>query len=187
MVRYLAQRARVISYLIPVLLDTSLGPIWERLSAVSKPHWWLSCGRTLAISFQLLPMSRICLSLCSSAAVHGVFVRLRFLPLLSSDSRFGMDTLAEELLSAIGIAGGGFRSNCLVSLVGLREAGLLRGFGAGREGGFVSSVARGATGSCEGGGSSADCGGNSVLETPVLGRLDEGGVLSRGISSNGGK
>lgn len=31
---------------------------------------------TFAISAQLLPVSRICRSLCSSAAVHGVFVRL---------------------------------------------------------------------------------------------------------------
>jgi hypothetical protein len=33
-------------------------------------------GVTFAISLQLFPVSRICLSLCSSAAVHGVFVRL---------------------------------------------------------------------------------------------------------------
>jgi hypothetical protein len=31
---------------------------------------------TFAISAQLFPVSRICLSRCSSAAVHGVFVRL---------------------------------------------------------------------------------------------------------------
>lgn len=35
--------------------------------------------RTLAISLQLRPASRIVLSLCSSSAVHGVFVRPFFL------------------------------------------------------------------------------------------------------------
>lgn len=34
--------------------------------------------RTLAISAQLFPWSRICLSLSSSAGVHGVLVRLFF-------------------------------------------------------------------------------------------------------------
>lgn len=105
-----------------------------------------------------------------------MFVRLRFLPLLSSESRLGIDTIAEELLSAKGAAGGGLRSNCLVSLVGLRDAALLRGFGAEREGGWVSSVARGVTGICEGGGSSAESGGDEVLGTPVRGRLGGGGV-----------
>lgn len=33
---------------------------------------------TFAISLQLWPASRICFSLCSSAGVHGVFVRLFF-------------------------------------------------------------------------------------------------------------
>jgi len=34
------------------------------------------CFSTFAISLQLLPASRICFSRCSSAGVHGVFVRL---------------------------------------------------------------------------------------------------------------
>lgn len=37
-------------------------------------------GQTLAISAQVLPASRIALSLCSSSAVHGVFVRPFFFP-----------------------------------------------------------------------------------------------------------
>lgn len=36
------------------------------------------CFSTFAISLQLFPASLICLSLCSSAGVHGVFVRLFF-------------------------------------------------------------------------------------------------------------
>lgn len=107
-----------------------------------------------------------------------MFVRLRgFLPALSSESKFGIDRLAEELLSAIAVAGGGLRSKWRISLVGLLEAARLRGFVDGREGGFVSSVDRGVTGTCEGGGSSADRGGDDVLGTPTFERLGGGGVL----------
>jgi len=110
-----------------------------------------------------------------------VFVRLRFLLLLSSDSRLGIDTLAEEPGSITGAAGGGgLRSNCLVSLVG--DAALLRGLGAAREGGLVSSVARGTIGTGEGGRISTDRGGDDALDKAVLGRLDGGGVLSEWIS-----
>ena len=67
-------------YLIPMLLNTPFGSRWERLTISSQ----LSDiniensggGQTLAISAQLLPASRICLSLNSSAGVQGVFVRL---------------------------------------------------------------------------------------------------------------
>lgn len=106
-----------------------------------------------------------------------MFVRLRFLLLLSSDNRLGIDTLAEEPGSiTVAAGGGGLRSNCLVSLVGLREAALLRGLGAAREGGLVSRVARGTIGTGEGGGISTDRGGDDALDKAVLGRLDGGGV-----------
>ena len=36
------------------------------------------CFSTFAISLQLFPASLICFNLCSSAGVHGVFVRLFF-------------------------------------------------------------------------------------------------------------
>lgn len=43
-------------------------------------QWFLDlCVSTFAISLQLFPASLIVLSLCSSAGVHGVFVRLFFL------------------------------------------------------------------------------------------------------------
>jgi hypothetical protein len=75
-------------YLIPVLLHTSFCSARERLRA--KPQSMVctfSCiclsmhtrmFHTFAISAQLLPASLIFLSLCSSAAVHGVLVRLFF-------------------------------------------------------------------------------------------------------------
>jgi hypothetical protein len=73
------------SYLIPVLLDTTLCSLGERLPLHSVSH---SCATptsnitrvylTFAISAQLFPASRIVLSLCSSAGVQGVFVRLFF-------------------------------------------------------------------------------------------------------------
>jgi len=91
-----------------------------------------------------------------------------------------METAAEELLSAIGAAGGGLRLKCVVSPVGLPEAARLREFGAGRPGGLVSSVPRGTVGTCEGGGRSSDCGGDDVPGRPVLGRLKGGGVLQVG-------
>ncbi len=71
-----------------MFLHTSFRPGWERLQAkfslrcagvlstCLSMHAWTS--RTFAISAQLLPASLIFLSLCSSAAVHGVFVRLFF-------------------------------------------------------------------------------------------------------------
>lgn len=141
--------------------------------------------RTFAISLQVLPLSRICFRRCSSAAVHGVLVRLFFLPPLSSDRSAGIDTLAEPPLSATPmLVGGGLRSSCRVSVAGLREAGLFRGFGAG--GGFVSSMVEGAAGRCDDGGGGgrgggsrpADLGGEDTPEL-VLGRFEGGGVLCR--------
>jgi hypothetical protein len=72
------------TYLIPVLLDTSFCPAGKCLLnkfqsmtftfPCSCSHTWTF--HTLAISAQLLPASLIVFSLCSSAAVHGVLVRL---------------------------------------------------------------------------------------------------------------
>lgn len=96
-----------------------------------------------------------------------------------------MDTLAEPPLSATPmLVGGGLRSSCRVSVAGLREAGLFRGFGAG--GGFVSSMVEGAAGICDddddggggrGGGIPADLGGGEDTPELVLGRFEGGGVL----------
>jgi hypothetical protein len=78
------------TYLIPVLLHTAFCPARKRLKASLSlspslyfvPLLMLSRTskkfHTFAISAQLLPASLIVLSLCSSAAVHGVLVRLFF-------------------------------------------------------------------------------------------------------------
>ena len=57
---------------------------------------------TFAISLQLLPVSRICLSLCSSPADQGVLVLPRFLP-LSSVSKAGIDTFVLDSVGADGV------------------------------------------------------------------------------------
>jgi len=133
------------------------------------------CGPpTLAMSLQVLPVSRICFSLCSSAAVHGVFVRLRFL-LLSSESSAGIETFV-VLLSP---TGGG-----RVSSVGLDGVCLLRGFEDDiNGGGAVFRVVNGGTGSDERGGSSDDLGGDGFAELAVRGRLAGGGVLIQAVNT----
>jgi hypothetical protein len=78
------------AYLVPVLLHTAFCSLREGLLLVSylklesrepsqqtlRRGLYESGASTFAISLQLLPASLIVLSLCSSAAVHGVFVRL---------------------------------------------------------------------------------------------------------------
>jgi hypothetical protein len=78
---------------------------------------------TFAISLHVFPASRICLSLCSSPAVHGVLVLpVRFLPLSSVNSE-GIDTLAlEASVGRDNEVPGGRVSSCL----GLLERGRLR-------------------------------------------------------------
>ena len=75
------------TYLVPMLLYASFCPLGECLVQATVSTSSLdrsSCDvdspaeHTFAISLQLCPASRICFSLCSSAAVHGVFVRLFF-------------------------------------------------------------------------------------------------------------
>lgn len=128
----------------------------------------------------MLPVSRICFSLCSSAAVHGVFVlAFRGLSLLSGDRSAGIDTFAAELLSvAGGLDDGGFTSSLFCSAAGLLDAGRLRGFGGeATGGGRVFSMDRGSIGTgkdCKG---SIVLGGDETPELAVLGRLVGGGVL----------
>ena len=67
--------------LVPVLLHAALGTGGKRLCGASVARGAKIRDRksqTLAISAQLLPESRICLSLSSSAGVQGVFVRFFF-------------------------------------------------------------------------------------------------------------
>lgn len=90
-------RVELRRYLVPMLLYTAFSPCGKCLSCVSTRYQTLThqtidrskmilrrleedVGQTLAISLQVLPASRIAFSLCSSSAVHGVFVRPFFLP-----------------------------------------------------------------------------------------------------------
>lgn len=63
-----------------MLFDATFSPCWEGLEGrrVSEAITSDKEVRTLAISPQLLPASRIVFSLCSSAGLHGVFVLLFF-------------------------------------------------------------------------------------------------------------
>lgn len=74
------------TYLVPMLLDTPFSSSWKGLVRYQTlqhvPQFIIHL--TLAISLQLLPKSRICLSLCSSSAVHGVLVLPFFLGGLST-------------------------------------------------------------------------------------------------------
>lgn len=94
--------AELTTHLVPVLLHTSFSSLRESLyqfqcqtDSFTRPHFSTSSEicrlynltsrrsltrkeLTLAISAQLLPASRMFFSLCSSAGVHGVFVRLFF-------------------------------------------------------------------------------------------------------------
>lgn len=69
--------------LVPVFLDTALSACRKSLVdygllvidfGKSIHGGQEHVGQTLAISLQVLPESRMVLSLCSSSAVHGVFV-----------------------------------------------------------------------------------------------------------------
>lgn len=109
----------------------------------------------------------------------------RGLSLLSADRSAGMETLAAELLSAIGILdGGGFKfSGGLCSTAGLLDSGLLRGFGGETTGGgIVFNIDRGSIGTGGGGGCkiSTGLGDDEIPELAVLGRLAGGGVLITG-------
>lgn len=143
------------AYLVPMFLDTTFSPVWECLSQ-SRLFWSETGRRTLAISLHDLLLSRICLSLCSSEAVQGVFVRVFFLLLLSSESNDGIDIveIPPDSLSigAFG-TGGGLRFNGRDSVTGLRDACLFRELDAG--GGAVSSVVLGYVGGGNGLGKSA--------------------------------
>lgn len=90
---------------------------------------------TFAISLQLWPASRICLSRCSSWGVHGVLVRPRFL-LESSVSKAGMETL--------GVVGSAVPGGSVFSF-GLCEARRLRWLGGDDGGGRRSALGLGAS------------------------------------------
>lgn len=108
---------------------------------------------TFAISLQLFPTSRICFSLCSSAAVHGVLVRpVRFLP-LSSLSNEDIDTLD------VGSGRGRVVPGGSVSSFGLFEARRLRELCIGVIGGGTSDTGVLGGGNCV-------VGGGMVLNVP---------------------
>lgn len=162
-----------IFYLVPMLLDTAFSPVRESLhcSAIIRLNY---DSPTLAMSLQVLPASRICFNLCSSAAVHGVFVRLRFLP-LSSERSAGIETL----VVLVSPTGGGRVSN-----LGLGGACLFRGFEDGvNGGGAVFRIVGGGTGIDGGGGSSYVLGGDEFAEAAFRGRLAGGGVLEEVVST----
>ena len=136
---------------------------------------------TLAISFQVLPASRICFSLCSSAADHGVFVLVvRFLLVLSSDNSDGIETLVADPASMEDDVGGGLKFKGRGSAAGLPEAGRFRKLeGADAGGGIVLKevVVRDSTGREGGTGISTFLWGDEGPELMVLGRFAGGGVL----------
>lgn len=103
-------------------------------------HVWRG-GLTLAISLHVLPASRICLSLCSSTAVQGVFVRLLFLLDSSECTRFPIARGPAELLSLGDNTGGGLGSSTTPG-----DAGLFREPELGGRGGGAVLRGRGSTG-----------------------------------------
>lgn len=118
-----------------MLLYTALGSGGKRLSHHQTSLDSHKAHITLAISLQLLPVSRICFSRCSSAAVHGVFVLpVRFLP-LSSLSREGIETF--ELCSG---GRGRVVPGGSVSSLGLFEARRFRGLAGGDLGGGTNDT-----------------------------------------------
>lgn len=153
-----------------MLLHATFRPIGESLD---ESEIWRSFASllTLAISLHDLPSSRICFNLCSSAAVHGVLVRLLFFA-LSSDSNDGIETLV--LLGSAAVGG-------RISKDGL--AALFRGLvGDKSGGGAVSRVVGGEEMIDDGGGSSIGLGGEALLEALVRGRLAGGGVLRHKVN-----
>jgi hypothetical protein len=139
--------------------------------------------RTFAISPQLLPASRIVFSLCSSAAVQGVFVLPFFLPPSSGGARVGAGlggaaNVAAALLPSSGAGGLEGDPGGLVS--GLLEA--RRFLGLGDVGGKVEKVVPVAAG-CEGLGTStgavaAGSAAGAVVDADTFCRFWEGGDLS---------
>ena len=118
------------SYLVPMLFDTAFCPVGERLPHISMDV--LCCilsHATFAISPQLLPSSRILFNVCSSCAVHGVFVLGFF---LLSPSREASEIGAPLLDGPRGDAGGGIVFKGLLIGSGLAgDRGRLRGFDGG--------------------------------------------------------
>jgi hypothetical protein len=94
--------APVNPYLVPVLLDATFGSAWKCLSRQSQSRPGADTvadvgSLTFAISAQLFPASLMFFNLCSSAGVHGVFVRL-FLGggSMGADAKLGSPMPAED-------------------------------------------------------------------------------------------
>jgi hypothetical protein len=102
-------------YLVPVLLHAALCSLGKCLTLIGQ-HIRTSCTlrasepvrpcfHTFAISLQLFPASLICLSLCSSAGVHGVLVLL-FLGLGSSSAGGGAGLASAPCEAEANVAAG---------------------------------------------------------------------------------
>ena len=106
------------TYLVPMLFDAAFSSSWKGLPTNETLTLSYDLSHlTLAISLQLLPKSRICLSRCSSSAVHGVLVLPFFLGVVSAippeiSDMAGATTpepgIAEILVAAV-VADGGER------------------------------------------------------------------------------
>jgi hypothetical protein len=89
-------------YLVPVLLDAAFGSAWKCLSRQSQSRPDADAASdvgslTFAISAQLFPASLMFFNLCSSAGVHGVFVRLFFGGgSMGADAKLGSPMPAED-------------------------------------------------------------------------------------------
>ena len=130
-----------------MLLDTSLSSAGERLSKRSQSKLFMGAcellqtlrsHHTFAISAQLLPASLMVFSLCSSAAVQGVFVRLFFAGGCAGDDCVSGSAIfdggaavvaigAAEATEATGATGGAGTVGPVV--VGPEARRLLRGLG----------------------------------------------------------
>lgn len=133
------------TYLVPMLLDTSLSSAGECLPKRSQSIFFMGAcqllqtfrSHTFAISAQLLPASLMVFSLCSSAAVQGVFVRLFFAGGCTGDDCVSCSAILDDgtAVVAIGAAeatevtGAADGAGTVGLVVGPETRRLLRGLG----------------------------------------------------------